>query len=176
MNDRGAVERIFHVSETANIGRFEPRADAHGRHCVWAIGDSRLHNYLLPRECPRVTYYANATTTAADRSAFFSVRDAQPVVAIEHDWFGVLRDTPLHVYEFAPENFLLEDSIASYYVSASGATPIESRVVTNPVAELFGRGVELRVLSSLWALRDAVVASSLAFSIIRMRNARPRDI
>ena len=43
------------------------------------------------------------------------------------------------------------------------------------IDKLFARGVELRVLSSLWPLRDAVVASSLGFSIIRMRNAQPRD-
>ena len=47
-------------------------------------------------------------------------------------------------------------------------------VVENPVSELLTRGVDLRVLSNLWSLRDAVVASSLQFSIIRMRNAQPR--
>jgi Family of unknown function (DUF6886) len=32
----------------------------------------------------------------------------------------------------------------------------------------------LRVMPSLWQLHDAVVASTLQFSIIRMRNAQPR--
>jgi hypothetical protein len=36
------------------------------------------------------------------------------------------------------------------------------------------RGVELRVQPSLWELRDAVIASTLAFSIIRWQNAAPR--
>jgi hypothetical protein len=35
------------------------------------------------------------------------------------------------------------------------------------------RGVELRVLPTLWPLRDAVLESSLQFSMIRMRNATP---
>ena len=34
------------------------------------------------------------------------------------------------------------------------------------------RLVELRIMSSLWTLYDAVVNSTLAFSIIRMRNAQ----
>ena len=38
-------------------------------------------------------------------------------------------------------------------------------------------GIQLRVLSNLWPLWDAVVASTLGFSGIRMRNAtsRPRS-
>jgi Family of unknown function (DUF6886) len=34
----------------------------------------------------------------------------------------------------------------------------------------------LRVMPTLWPLRDAVVASTLQFSIIRMRNAALRVI
>ena len=66
-------------------------------------------------------------------------------------------------------------AIAAYWTSAQAATPIACLEVADPLAELVRRRVELRVLSSLWPLRDAVVASTLGFSIIRMRNARPRD-
>ncbi len=169
------AERIHHVSEAAAIVRFEPRADAEGRLRVWAIGESRLHNYLLPRDCPRVTYYTTATTSQHDRRAFFTVSDTQSVVAIEHRWLPALSSTRLHVYEFDAGDFVLEDEIAAYYVSTRTAVPIAHREVANPLVELFVRGVELRVLSSLWPLRDAVVASTLGFSIIRMRNAQPRD-
>jgi hypothetical protein len=169
------AERIYHVSETEDIARFEPRADAPGRLCVWAIGESRLHNYLLPRDCPRVTYYANDATTNGDRRAFFSVPDTQSVVAIERTWLPALRTTQLHIYEFAAQDFVLEDAIAAYYVSTRTAAPISHRAVDDPLMELCRRDVELRVLSSLWPLRDAVVASTLGFSIIRMRNATPRE-
>ena len=165
------VERIYHVSETAGIARFEPRADAEGRLRVWAIGESRLHNYLLPRDCPRVTYYANDTTSIDDRRAFFTVSDTQSVVAIERSWLPTLLNVQLHIYEFAALDFVLEDAIAAYYVSTRSVAPISYRVVAHPLTELCARDVELRVLSSLWPLRDAVVASSLGFSIIRMRNA-----
>lgn len=168
------AERIYHVSETPGIARFEPRANAAGRLRVWAIGGSRLHNYLLPRDCPRVTYYATATTSNDDRRAFFTVSDTQSVVAIEPAWLPVLRSARLHVYEFATHDFELEDAIAAYYVSSGAVVPISHREVTDPLIELVARAVELRVLSSLWPLRDAVVASTLGFSIIRMRNAQPR--
>ena len=48
-------------------------------------------------------------------------------------------------------------------------------VIEDLLAALIARDVELRVMTSLWKLRDAVVASSLQFSIIRWRNARPRE-
>jgi hypothetical protein len=170
------IERIFHVSETPGISRFEPRPDAQGRARVWAIGDTRLHNDRVPRDCPRVTYYATDATSDEDRSAFFSASGAQSVVAIEHRWFHALRDTHLYVYEFDTATFVLEDSIAAYYVSTQPVTPIAHRMVTDPAAELFERGVELRVLPSLRDLRNAVVESSLGYSLIRMRNARPADL
>jgi hypothetical protein len=49
----------------------------------------------------------------------------------------------------------------------------------NPAIERFEpravqSGVDFRVVPNLWPLRDAVAASTLQFSIIRMRNALPR--
>jgi hypothetical protein len=166
------AERLYHVSETPGLTRFEPRADARGRLLVWAIGESRLHNYLLPRDCPRVTYYATPTTTAADRAEFFSAAAAESVVAVEKRWLPALQSTPLHVYEFVPQPFVLEDAIAAYYVCPDAVAPIGHYEVPSPLAELLRRPIELRLVSSLFALRDRVVASTLGFSIIRLRNAQ----
>jgi hypothetical protein len=169
------AERLYHVSETPGLTQFEPRPDARGRNLVWAIGEARLHNYLLPRDCPRVTYYATATTTAADRAAFFSASPAESVVAIETRWLEALRTTPLHIYEFASAPFVLEDTIAGYYVCPHTVTPISHQVVANPLQALLQRPIELRLVSSLFALRDRVIESSLGFSIIRMRNAQSAE-
>ena len=51
---------------------------------VWAIDADRLRNYLVPRECPRVTYYAGRETTAADVERFLGSSPA--VVAVESGW------------------------------------------------------------------------------------------
>jgi hypothetical protein len=56
----------------------------------------------------------------------------------------------------------------------ASVVPTKVQVIDDPIAELLRRGVDLRFVSSLWPLRDAVVASSLRFSFIRMRNAQPR--
>jgi hypothetical protein len=54
--------------------------------------------------------------------------------------------------------------------------PLRIQVIDNPVSAVLERGVELRVQPSLWALRDAVIQSTLMFSIIRWRNAAPQQV
>jgi hypothetical protein len=52
--------------------------------------------------------------------------------------------------------------------------PARVELLDDLILELLRRGVELRLIPDLWPLRDAVVASTLLFSLIRMRNAQPR--
>lgn len=62
---------LFHISEESGIGRFEPRAaESSAAPAVWAIDARRLINYLVPRECPRVTYYAGRETSPGDVERF----------------------------------------------------------------------------------------------------------
>ena len=165
-------EFLYHVSEEAGIGRFEPRAPEHGGDpVVWAVDAERLRNYLVPRDCPRVTYYAGPETTAADAERFLGSSPA--VVAVEAGWLGRLRSCRLYCYRLPPESFECVDECAGYFVSRESVAPARVEVVEDPLAELLGRGVELRLVPSLWLLRDAVVASTLRFSVIRMRNAAP---
>ena len=164
---------LFHVSEESGIERFEPRPSKYtDEPVVWAIDADRLHNYLLPRECPRVTYYAGPETTAADRERFLGSSPA--VIAVESAWLERLRSCRLYCYHLPPTTFECIDECAGYFVSRVPVVPVRMEVFDDPMAELVKRGVELRLMSSLWHLRDAVVASSLQFSCIRMRNAMPR--
>jgi hypothetical protein len=164
---------LFHISEESDIARFEPRASEHATGLVvWAIEERRLCNYLVPRDCPRVTYYAGADATAADVERFLGSSPA--VVAIESGWVERVRSTRLYCYHMPPETFECLDAGAGYFVSRVPVVPSRINVVDDPIAALLGRGVELRVVPSLWPLRDAVTASSLQFSLIRMRNALPR--
>ena len=65
--------RLDHVSDVPNIDRFHPRiaptttATELGK-VVWAVDEEHLHNYLLPRDCPRVTFYALATVVSNSRA------------------------------------------------------------------------------------------------------------
>ena len=164
---------LYHVSQEANIRRFEPRPSEYAREpVVWAVDDAHLRNYLVPRACPRVTYYAGLHTSDADREALLGRSFA--VVAIEQGWLERLEQCRLQCYSLPPTTFECLDESAGYFVSRSAVVPTGVEVVSDPILELTRRGVELRVLTDLWPLRDAVVASSLPFSIIRMRNALPR--
>lgn len=172
MTARRTEGMLFHISEESDIARFEPRASEYATGLVvWAIDECRLCNYLVPRECPRVTYYAGADTTAADVDRFLG--SSPVVVVIESGWLERVRSTWLYCYHMPPETFECLDACAGYFVSHVPVAPSRIEVFQDPLAELLGRGVELRVNPNLWSLRDAVVASSLQFSLIRMRNAAP---
>lgn len=95
---------LFHVSEEPNIKSFEPRtSEIAGESVVWAIDDTHLHNYLVPRDCPRVTYYAGTETSLEDTNRFLGLSRA--VVAIESDWFERLQTCRLFCYHLPPETF-----------------------------------------------------------------------
>jgi hypothetical protein len=164
---------IFHISEEAGIERFEPRPSPYvDEPVVWAIGADRLRNYLLPRECPRVTYYAGPHTSAADVERFLGSSPA--VIAVESAWMERLRSCRLYCYHMLPETFACIDAGAGYFVSRQAIVPTDVQVVDDLLAALLQRGVELRFVPSLWSLHDAVASSTLQFSMIRMRNALPR--
>jgi hypothetical protein len=161
---------VYHVSEEPAIGVFEPRqVETSGESLVWAIDDEHLRNYLAPRECPRVTFYAGPRTTVADRERFLGSSSA--VVAIESGWFERMRSCRLFCYHLPGETFECSDRTAGYFVSRTVVKPTRVDVIQDPVLAILQRGVELRVLRDLWSLRDAVVESTLEFSIIRWRNA-----
>ena len=164
---------VYHVSEEAGIDRFEPRRTSDdGKALVWAIDAARLHNYLVPRDCPRVTFYAGPRTSSDDRERFLGSSTA--VIAIEAGWFARLRSCRLFCYHLPADSFASYDETAGYLVSRTTVQPSSVECIDDAVAAILRCGVELRVLQSLWSLRDAVVASTLQFSIIRWRNAAPR--
>jgi len=174
------MEPLFHVSHEGSIARFEPRpppSHAVGitHDVVWALDGAHLAPYLLPRDCPRVTFAPSPASTAADIQCFMGPGSSQRVVAIEHAWFVRAQQESIWIYELPTGSFVLVDHTAGYYVSRETIRPQAQRKVENPLAELLSYGAELRVLDSLWPLRDRVIQSTLAFSCIRMRNAQPRN-
>ena len=163
---------LFHVSEESGIDAFEPRPSGYvAEPVVWAIDEVRLRNYLLPRDCPRVTYYAGRDTSAADVERFLGSSPA--VVAIENGWVERVRSCRLYLYHFPPDTFECLDECAGYFVSRKRVVPARVEIIDDAMAELLKRGVELRFVADLRPLRDAVVRSTLQFSMIRMRNASP---
>jgi hypothetical protein len=172
--------RLYHVSDRPGITRFLPRPVRAGHPygklspVVWAVEEHLLHNYLLPRDCPRVTFYARPDSDPADVAALLGTTAARYVVAVEMSWLDAIRSTILWLYELPTAAFTVIDAGAGHWISAEPVTPLAVERVDDLLLALAQRDVELRLTPSLWSLCDAVVASSLQFSCIRMANARPR--
>jgi Family of unknown function (DUF6886) len=122
----------------------------------------------------RVTFYPKADSHPEDVRSLFGPTAAARVIAIEASWFEQALNTRLFIYRFPIERFRLLDAGAGYYVSDRSVVPTNVREVESPVLELLRHNVELRVVPSLWPLRDAVAGLSLQFSFIRLRNAARR--
>lgn len=116
-----------------------------------------------------MTFGVSAATTDEDRHRF-GVGDGR-VIVIEAGWLQRVCDCSLHVYELPTAGFRLFDDIAGYWLSTSSVTPRRVVTLTDLPRAIVERGGELRVVHRLWPLRDAVAKSTLAFSMIRMRNA-----
>ena len=167
--------RLYHLSEDPGIERFVPRvSSAEGRPLVWAVDAEHAYLYYFPRQCPRVTFQIAPSTTPDDIACFFGHTTATRVAAIEAGWLAGMRETTVYRYELPPHGFELLDAVAGYWVSSREVTPVAVEPVGDLMAALTAEGVEVRVIPSLWPLYEAVVASSLGFSIIRWRNASPR--
>jgi hypothetical protein len=169
---------LYHVSEVEGIVRFEPRParprpGAPDGEMVWAIDDAHLFTYLLPRDCPRMTFWAKPDSAERDILRFLGSTTARRVLCIESGWLARAMNHRLYIYSMPADTFGLEDANAGHYISRQAVTPAGVQVIDQPLAHLAQRDVELRVMPSLWDLREAVLDSTLDFSITRMRNAAP---
>ena len=140
---------------------------------VWAIDYDHLHNYLLPRDCPRVTFFAKANSDPKDVERLMGGTSAKHVMAIEARCLTKIQKQCLYQYEFDSEDFTIADEIAGYWISRKPVIPIAETKIDNILSALLKHDVELRILPSLWKLREAVINSTIAYSIIRMNKAQP---
>ena len=168
---------LFHVSEEPGISLFEPRPSPSffeeiKGDVVFAISGKLLHNYLLPRDCPRVCYYASTETTENDREQFIGFSAADFIINVESGWYEKVKNTTLYCYEFPIALFTMLDECAGYYISYQAIVPSSVTPVADILAELLSRNIEIRFTPSLIQLADAVSKSTLKFSNIRMRNAQ----
>lgn len=171
-----ATPYLLHFSEDATITRFEPSpppGQPKGEAMVWAITPDRAALYLFPRDCPRIGYWATPKTSASDRYRFLSQTAAERVLVVESAWVTRLCACKLFAYRLPPDLFL-PTGMDGYHTSRIAVEP-QSVVPVGDLLEAITAGnAELRVTPSLWPLHDTLLDSSLHFSMLRMRNARPR--
>jgi hypothetical protein len=165
--------KLFHVSDRAGLTEFIPRPatlNAEVGPFVWAVDERHLPNYLVPRDCPRVTFGASPHTTDADRLRF-GLRNQTRIVVVEAAWLKRIASCELYLYLMPAERFVLHDTSAGYWVASEPVVAVGVDVVSDVASAIADLGGELRVVKRLWGLHDAIAASTLEFSMIRMRDA-----
>jgi uncharacterized protein DUF6886 len=165
---------LWHASEDPNIEIFRPHRAPTAMvddELVWAIDEEHVPAYWFPRECPRATFWVGPKTTVEDAAW---LNGATRVHVIEWDWWERFRAARVYLYALPPETFTVHNEGAGYYISRETVRPLARVEVGDLVRKHMDAGIELRVTNDLWPLWDRVVASSLSFSGIRLRNARQR--
>lgn len=121
-----------------------------------------------------MTYHVGETTSQEDRARFFSSNTVSHAVVLEHRWLEPMRHTTLYLYEFDPDDFVLQDDVAGYYVAKTAQVPKAKHPINDLFLELIQRNVEIRMTDTLWDIADAVQKSTLNWSLCRMGFATPR--
>jgi len=165
---------LWHVSEDASIERFAPHVSATAdleEPLVWAVDTRHLPLYWFPRDCPRGTFWSGAATEPADAERLLG--GSPRVHAIEQAWLDRMHTADVFAYRLQERTFVPHPDVGGYWVSRTTVEAIEVGPLGDLVALHDDAGIELRILSNLWQLWNVVVASTLEYSGLRLRNARP---
>jgi len=154
---------LWHVSEDATIERFVPLEEL-----VWAIDTRHLPLYWFPRDCPRATFWATSETSDDDVERWLDGDRTRRVHVIESVWLQRMRTTRVVAYRLPESGFEPEDR---FWVTRETVEPLELVELGDLLARHADARIELRVAPALYPLWDSVVASTLDFSGIRLRNA-----
>lgn len=179
---------VLHFSEDLTIATFVPHVAATARQgtpYVWAVNAERCSDYWFPRRCPRAMAWRTPHTTDEDAATILGAGGGDRVHAVEFGWLEAIRQVELYAYRLPAEPFQPigleptshERAAATPFAMAS-LEPVEPLGPPERVGDLLTlheeAGIQLRVLPNLWPFWDAVIESTLEFSGIQLRNARPR--
>ena len=166
---------LWHVSEDDSIRAFRPHRSPTalgGEELVWAVDTRHLPLFWFPRDCPRGTFWAGPATTSDDAERFLHATPSR-VHAIEGAWLGRVRAAHVVAYRLPEETFAPHPEVGGYWISRESVEPVELVELDDLLSRHAEAEIELRVMPNLWPLWDRVAASTLEFSGIRLRNARP---
>ena len=168
---------LWHASEDPGLARFAPhraKTALTDEPLIWAIDTRHLPLYWFPRDCPRCTFWAGDRTADADVDRFFDGARGARIHVIEERWLERVRAAQLHLYRMPEATFTESLDTASYWMSREPVDALERITIDDLVGRHVAAGIPLRSLPNLWPLWDRVVASTLEFSGMRLRNAIPR--
>ncbi|MBD1373501.1 hypothetical protein IC620_14195 [Hazenella sp. IB182357] len=156
--------KLYHFSENPNIRQFTPRDGK-----VWAISEDKEVHYYFPRDCPRICYWITSDTTKQDKQQFFAFTNATKIISIKANWLEKMRETILYRYELPANMFTSMDQNAGYYIASQKIEPLQMKPIDHLLERIVLQNVAMHIQPSLHSLADAVICSSLGFSIIRLR-------
>jgi hypothetical protein len=163
---------LFHYGEDPRVACFEPhvpRTNPEAAAAVWAIDEARAPLYWFPRNCPRVTVWANDAPQQRHLRQVFGTESSR-VQAAPISWSDAIVGCRLYEYRFSANDFEPWPEAEGQWISHRAVTP--SEVV--PVGDLLLRhrdaNVDLRLVPDLSAMREAVLGSGLPFSIVRYKG------
>jgi len=167
---------LWHVSEDRSIRHFAPHraaTAASDEPLVWAIDTRHLPLYWFPRDCPRCTFWAGPRTTDEDVARFLDGQRDSRVHVTEDGWHERVAAARLYLYRMPPERFLEDSDVAGYWVSRETVDPLDVVEIDGLIGRHAAAGIVLHGVPNLWPLWEDVIASTLEFSGIRLRNALP---
>lgn len=167
---------MWHVSEDPTLRVFSPhraRTALTDDLLVWAVDTRHLPLFWFPRDCPRCTFWPAPRTADEDVERFLGGRRDARVHVIEEAWVDRVRATRLYLYRMPDASFTESPEVAGYWTSPETVEARERISIDRLVERHADAGIELRTLSNVWPLWQQVVASTLAFSGLRLRNAAP---
>ena len=166
---------LWHVSEDPSIARFEPHRASFAttdEPLVWAIDTRHLPLFWFPRDCPRGTFWGGPDTSDEDADRFL-LGTAERVHATEAGWLDAIRVARVVAYRLPEDGFTPHPEVGGYWLSREAVEPVALVELGDLLARHGEAGIELRIVPSLAPLWERVIASTLEFSGIRLRNASP---
>ncbi|MFI6827988.1 DUF6886 family protein [Kribbella sp. NPDC050241] len=171
---RPAAGEVLHFSEDPTIEVFRPHVAKTTREAtpyVWAVGYDRAPDYWFPRQCPRAMAWVGPGTTPDDRDRIIGVGSGTRVHAVEYGWLDAMRSVELYAYRLPAKQF---DEFDAAFVATAEVRPLGPPERVGDLFELHDEaGIQLRVLPRLHDFWAETTTSTLEWSGIRLRNARP---
>ncbi len=141
---------------------------------MWAIDRRHLPLCWFPRESPRCTFWAGERATETDVARFLHADSTSRIHVIEDRWLERMGEATLYLYRMPEATFSESLDTAGYWMSREPVDAIARITIDDLVGRHAAAAIELRTAPNLWPLWDDVVASTLEFSGMRLRNAVPR--
>lgn len=170
----GRPTAVYHFSEDSTLRRFAPHVPpSNPSHppAVWAVDADHAPLYWFPRSIPRISVWAYD----ADQQSVLTERfgtEAHRIVAAEQTWLDEIRSAQIYRYTFDAARFEPWELADGQYIATDVVYPDEIHVIDDLLAAHCEAGVELRLTPRLGALMDAILASGLPFSFVRIRDAQ----